>query len=293
MCVFVAVPMRAASGQQAPVLPKQLRDVRPGTADPETAGMLVVGQNARGVHLELDEVLKKYPPSVGQILRLDPSLMTNPTYLGTYPALQTFLTAHPEVVKNPNYFFDNFSPAAYDRQTASERLLTSMLGDGAALLVFGVAVAVVTWLVRVVVDYRRWSRLAKVQADAHAKLLDRFTANDELISYVQSPAGRRFLESAPIALDPGARRLGAPVSRILWSAQAGLVVMLAGMAFQYVSNRVDADVQQALFAIGTVALAIGVGFLLSAVVSYALSHRLGLFEADRPAVTPTPPAPGA
>jgi hypothetical protein len=287
MCLLAAAPIEAANAPQAPTVPKQLHDTaRPGA--PETDGAtIVVGQDAQAVHKDLEAVLKKYPPAVGRVIRMDPSLMTNPGYLGTYPALQTFLAAHPDVVKNPEYFFDDFN-SGYRQPGASEALLSDLMGGLAGLIVFGTIVALITWLIRVTVDYRRWNRLAKVQAEAHTKLLDRFTANDELIAYVQSPAGSRFLESAPIALDPGTRRLGAPVSRILWSAQAGLVVMLAGLALQYVSGHVDLEAQQPLFAIGTVALAIGVGFLLSAVVSYALSHRLGLFDAERPNA-PAPP----
>jgi hypothetical protein len=235
--------------------------------------------------------MRKYPPSLGTILRLDPTLMSNAAYLAPYPALQSFLAAHPDVVKNPSYYFDSFSSGGgyVEQDSPSLRLWHDILGGGAGLAVFATIVAVVTWLIRLLVDYRRWNRLAKVQADAHTKLLDRFTANDELIAYVQSPAGSRFLQSAPIALDPGARRLGAPVSRILWSAQAGLVVMMAGLAFRYVSSRVDPDAQQPLFAIGVVALAVGVGFLLSAGVAYAISHRLGLFEP----LPPASPAAGA
>jgi hypothetical protein len=87
--------------------------------------------------------------------------------------------------------------------------------------------------------HRRWGRLAKVQAEAHTKLLDRFTANDELIAYVQSPAGSQFLQSAPIALDPGARRMGAPFNRILWSVQAGLVLGMAGLGLRFISGSKD------------------------------------------------------
>jgi hypothetical protein len=38
-------------------------------------------------------------------------------------------------------------------------------------------------------------------------------------------------------------------------------------------------VAQGLWAIGVLALALGVGFVLSALVAYVLSSRLGLFEA--------------
>jgi hypothetical protein len=301
MCVLVALPVEAAGArlEGEPVLAAD-QQVTPRTlvaTGPQAEGRDLHAvapssdQDARAVRRDLIDVMRKYPPSLGEILRLDPSLMSSASYLAPYPGLQSFLTVHPDVVKNPSYYFDSFPNAGgyYEQDSPAQRLWHDILGGGAGLAVFATIVAVVTWLIRLLVDYRRWNRLAKVQADAHTKLLDRFTANDELIAYVQSPAGSRFLQSAPIALDPGTRRLGAPVSRILWSAQAGLVVMMAGIALEYVSSRVDPDAQQPLFAIGAVALAIGVGFLLSAGVAYAISHRLGLFES----LAPAPPAASA
>ena len=291
MCATVALPAQAAQGDSRQAsLPRQL--VAPGQQQASGSSTALAGADARVVDRELQDVMNRYPPSVEQILRLDPSLMLSPTYLAPYPALQAFLAVHPEVVKNPSYYFGN-APGYYPQESPTQRIVHDVLDGIAMLTIFGTIVAVVTWLIRIIVDYRRWNRLAKVQADAHTKLLDRFTSNDELIAYVQSPAGSRFLQSAPIALDPGTRRLGAPVSRILWSSQAGLVIAMAGFAFQYVSGRVDADAQQALYAIGTVALFVGIGFLLSAVASYVLSHRLHLFEPTAGSAAPAPVAPMA
>jgi hypothetical protein len=100
-------------------------------------------------------------------------------------------------------------------------------------------VSALGWSIRTAVDYRRWGRLAKVQAEAHTKLLDRFTGNEELLAYVKSPAGARFLESAPIQLDGGPRSVGAPLNRILWSLQAGIVMAAAGIGMNVVSRRID------------------------------------------------------
>jgi hypothetical protein len=47
--------------------------------------------------------------------------------------------------------------------------------------------------------------LSKVQTEVHTKIVDRFTANDDLLAYIQSPAGSKFLESSPIHLDAGPR----------------------------------------------------------------------------------------
>ena len=158
----------------------------------------------------------------------------------------------------------------------------------AVLTAFLMGLLAVGWLIRTLVDYRRWHRLSRVQAEAHNKLLDRFSANSELIAYVQSPAGNQFLQSAPIALDPGSRRLGAPFARILWSVQAGLVLITDGLGIQMVSHRMtDIDAQQALFAIGVLALALGIGFVISAAVAYLLSRKLGLFDTTEKQVTTT------
>jgi uncharacterized membrane protein YjfL (UPF0719 family) len=276
MLLLVALPLEAAQSANPPTTGKVLV-----ATDGQARTVVLNDQDARALRREFLEVMKKYPPSLGAILRLDPTLMSNPTYLAPYPALQAFLTAHPDVQKNPGYFLESYSDGAYyDSRTwsAGERIWTSILDFVGAFTVFVVVVAVVTWLIRTLVDYRRWKQLAKVQADAHTKLLDRLTSNEELVAYMHTPAGAQFLQSAPIALDPGARRIGAPVSRILWSGQAGLVLMMAGFALQYVSGRIDPEAQQPVFSIGVVALAIGVGFLLSAGLAYLLSHRLGLFE---------------
>ena len=55
-------------------------------------GLLVSDErNAEQTRERLREVLDQYPPSVTQVLRLDPSLLTKPDYLTTYPSLAVFL----------------------------------------------------------------------------------------------------------------------------------------------------------------------------------------------------------
>jgi hypothetical protein len=115
-----------------------------------------------------------------------------------------------------------------------------------------------------------------VQSEVHAKLLDRFTSSEDLLAYVQSPAGKRFLESAPIPVDEGAP-VSAPLGRILWSVQVGLVIGMAGVGLFIVSSNIEREMAQPIFAMGTLATAVGAGFVLSAIVSYAISRRLGVW----------------
>ncbi len=145
--------------------------------------------------------------------------------------------------------------------------------------VFAVITGTLVWLVRMLVDHRRWLRQSRVQTEVHSKLLDRFATNDDLLKYIQSPAGKRFLESGPIALEPDMqpRNVGAPFGRIFWSVQAGAVLLLSGLGLQFVGQRQQwEEVGQPLSSMGILVVAIGLGFLISAAASYFLSRRLGL-----------------
>jgi hypothetical protein len=249
---------------------------------PVPAPAVLTDEDARETRERLKSILDRYPPGLGRVLKLDPSLMTNQNYLASYPALAVFLTQHPEIARNPSYFLqhvsisgESYTPPDPARQVVD--MWRNTIETVFVFVGFMIALTTLAWLLKTAIDYRRWSRLTKIQTDVHTKLLDRFASNDELLSYMQTPPGRRFLESAPIPLEAaGPRAINAPFGRILWSVQAGIGV-------QFVSGRSPVEVQPLLYAIGVITTALGVGFILSAVVSFVLSHRLGLFE--------PPPAP--
>lgn len=241
-------------------------------------------QDAREVREKFEELLRKLPPSVGRVLRNDPSLMGNEPYMGTYPALSAFIKQHPEIRTNPGFFLEQVGshefwtpspPATKEEQAIRmwERMFDTLSIVGVMLTVTFALV----WLVRTVIEYRRWNRASKVHTEVHNKLLDRFTANEDLMSYIQTPAGRRFLEAAPLSLETP-KPVGAPFGRILWSLQAGIVVAVGALGLLFVSGRVIEEIAQPLFAVGVIALAVGVGFVASAGASLLLSRRLGLFE---------------
>jgi hypothetical protein len=257
-------------------------------------GRIVSGDdtNANDTQRRLQELLQQYPPSLGRVLALDPTLLSNDAYLQPYPQLATFLAQHPEIAHNPSYFFDqqyrDVSRRQYDYndpKIAAIRAIDQTLGGLAAMLVGLTVIGTAAWLIRSAIEYRKWLRVSKTHVDTHAKLMDRLTSNEDLVAYMQSPAGRRFLEAAPIPLEAGPRALSAPLGRILWSVQAGIVVAFLGGALMYSSLRVGSsewfsEGELPLFIIGACALAIGAGFFVSAFVSWGLSHRLGLFRSN-------------
>ncbi len=254
---------------------------RPAPVQPAAAPSVRDGQRAEQTRDQLDRLFEIYPPEVARVFKLDPSLMTSDAYLTPYPQLNAFLAEHPEIAHNPLYFLHPEENRRVDdpRREARQDMLGVLAGVG-VFLAFLVITSVLVWLVRLAVTHRRWSRLSKVQFETHTKLLDRFTSNDELLAYIQTPAGRRFLEAAPIPLHDDSPAIAAPLSRILWSVQAGIVLAVVGFGLTRLSHRFSEEPAQVFMVGGVLLMALGVGFLISAVAAYALSRRLGLL--DRP-----------
>jgi hypothetical protein len=160
-------------------------------------------------------------------------------------------------------------------------MLQDMMGGLAFLIGFTIVLLSLGWLIRTALADRRWQRLTKTQTEAHTKLLDRLTSHDDLLAYIQSPAGKRFFEAAPAPLDAGASvPLHAPVARILWSVQAGVVLVAVGLGLFFAKNQVFEEVASPLYVIGIIAVSLGVGFVVSAAFAYVLSRRLGLMTAS-------------
>ena len=189
----------------------------------------------------LMQILEKHPPSVGRILKLDPSLMRSETYLASYPELRDFLAQHSEIPQNSQYFLEAVRVSqneGYQPRNDKLELAAAVLAGFAAFMAAGIVLSVLVWLIRTVLEQRRWSRLSKIQAEVHSKLMDRFSSNDELLTYVQTPSGRRFLESGPSPLQQDmAPAMAAPLARILWSMQIGAVLLVTGLGLLFLSGR--------------------------------------------------------
>jgi hypothetical protein len=240
-----------------------------GLQSPAGTPTVVVAGDAATTRERLWELLRQHPPVVAEILRRDPTL-ANPQYLEPYPALVAFLQQHPEIARSPTYFFGGFTfqvPVPRDR--AQDMFEIVMAGLGLTLL--GAAIlATFIWTVKSIVDQRRWLKQTRTQAEVHGKLLDRLTNNEDLLAYIQTSAGRKFLESAPIAVDTERAPNSAPLSRILWSMQAGVVLACLGIGFWIAQSRFPDDMGEGFFIIGTLVAALGIGFAISAGLAYVI-----------------------
>jgi len=264
----------------ATALGQPATDTQPHPAPTSAAATATAVQDlsSQQVRDRLMDELRNSPPELGMVLKLQPSLLTNREFLSSYPTLATFLEAHPQVTHAPRFYFENVSlHTDYQPDPPNIRMWDRTMRDFTAFLVFVIVTATLVWLIKTLTEQRRWSRVAMAQKETTAKLLDRFGSSEELVAYLQSPAGKSLLESVtdPVVSTP--RTLSAPLSRIFWSVQAGLVAGVAGVGTHIVSLRVPPDMAAPLSAIGVLMFSIGVGFILSAIASFILSRRLGLW----------------
>ena len=82
------------------------------------------------------------------------------------------------------------------------------------------------------------------------------------------------------AIDASPRAVSAPLNRILWSVQAGVVLTASGIGLWFAKQSVIEEAAQPLYVIAILAIALGVGFVVSALLSYGLSRQLGLLNTD-------------
>ena len=148
---------------------------------------------------------------------------------------------------------------------------------GSEIIILPAALGSLVWLVYIIVDgFRRRQRL-RVFTEFHSKLLDRIGSAREFGEFFGSEAGRRFLASL-------ASEEGRPQARILAALQWGLTLISLGVAiFILLGNRsFRSDTVDVLAFIATVAIGIGMGSVISSVVSYVMSKRMGMVGRGAP-----------
>ena len=247
------------------------------TPAPVNPAQVVQPPNADDTRRALQQVLQLYPYTVGEVLRRDPSLLGRADYLAPYPRLADFIAAHPEVQRNVEFYFEEYGAWPRRQLNPNFEALGVLLGGIAGLFAITLVLGVLTWLVRAVIQHRRWLKASQVQADVHSKLMDRMTTNEELLQYIQSPAGRRFLDAAPMRPEAESPSSSAPIGPIIWSMMAGIVLATVGAGFRWSASFIADDSRQAFIVVGVIVVALGLGFIMASLMAFAVSSKLGLF----------------
>jgi hypothetical protein len=137
----------------------------------------------------------------------------------------------------------------------------------AIIAVFG-TISFITWTIFSSV---RKLRMARVQADVQTILLSRFDSAQNMSTYIQSDAGKQFLNGIRFEHET-------PLGPMLACVRWGIVIIFLGAALCILRamGAVDSDA----IVPGVLALALGIAFEVAAFVSWYLYRSLGLTQPD-------------
>jgi len=236
--------------------------------------------------------LLKLSPTLTTVVEHDPSLLANQDYVNrNNPQLAQFLQTHPEIARNPEfYLFTRVNRDGGGPDQALERAVwpnliqpqyhtpvaEAIMGDVMPFLVFVGVLGALIWLTRIFIENRRWGRIFKLQSEVHGKLIEKFSTNQDLLIYMDTEAGKRFLEAAPIPVGFEAeQRMPNAVARVLTPLQIGIVLSLLGLGCLLLRHA-ELELRVPMLVLGTIILMPGIGFIISAGVTWVLAGRLGL-----------------
>lgn len=283
LTVAIAFQGRTTSAQETSP-PRARQPLAAAALQATPAAVPFSSANAAETRQELTELFGQYPPTLVWALQIDPTLMTNKEYLAPYPALGAFLSKHPEILRNPAYFLGNPRGPGFrqgfdfnNARSPEEEVARELAVPTTLTIVFVTVIIAIAGIVKAAMEQSRWNRASKAQNDIHLKLMERFTSSEDLLAYIQSPAGKRFFESTPLL--NASRTVAAPFNSILWSVQTGVVLLLGGLGLNYATYHISYLVSQPLFVLSILGISVGAGFLVSALASYLISARMGLFHA--------------
>jgi hypothetical protein len=143
--------------------------------------------------------------------------------------------------------------------------------DAAILLVLLAAFATAAWMFYLVADANKKQRRLKAQAELHGRLLDKFGSAQEVVEFLQTPGGTRFVEGLSSDREE-------PVAGILRSTHRGILLVIVAAGCLFLSWYYRYSGENPLLVIGVILMCLGIGFLASAAVAQRLARKLGLTQ---------------
>jgi len=130
--------------------------------------------------------------------------------------------------------------------------------------------ATIGWVVYLAADMSKRQRRMRAQAELHGRLLDKFSSAREVVEFLQTPSGAKFVDSISSDREE-------PASGILRSTHRGIILVIVAVGCLLLSWHYRST-DNPLLVIGVLLLCLGIGFLISARVSYRLSKTLDLAQ---------------
>jgi ABC-type transport system involved in cytochrome bd biosynthesis fused ATPase/permease subunit len=112
---------------------------------------------------------------------------------------------------------------------------------------------------------RTRQRRAELQVEMQSRLIDRFSSPAELVQFLHSDAGRKFMTGVEVSSTQATR------NKLMSGFNRAIILLCLAAAFLFIAifnGEEDAYVVMALLA------ALGLGFLIATFVSYKLAGKL-------------------
>lgn len=130
---------------------------------------------------------------------------------------------------------------------------------------FTIFVFALTWMIYSLI---RNTIRRRQQNTIHTRLLEKFTSSQDFAAFLQTPGGQQYMNSLTDSDNHPGRAILASVAGGIVLAVVGAGLLVAGLVLRSVGTAIS----------GLLLLLVGGGFILSALVSYKLSRKLGLIH---------------
>ncbi len=141
-------------------------------------------------------------------------------------------------------------------------------------------ISCISWIAVNVVTALKQRANTRTRAEIYNRLIDKFGTAPELIAFLQSDAGLKFIEENAV-------QSTVPLTKILGSMQIGIILTLLGAGLLVTGNvfggSLGGDLYIVLTVGGIIGLMIGIGLLISAAVSYRLCKTWGILTGNEKA----------
>jgi ActR/RegA family two-component response regulator len=130
---------------------------------------------------------------------------------------------------------------------------------------------IIGWVIKNHYAHQRFMKVLHLKSEMNARLLDRLGTDPGVLDVLKSDVQQKMFE---ITLPEAAEKMPAAHARMLTSAQVGVMLLSLGGGFLYIRQFVESrNDSEFVLVLGTIAFALGIGAILSAVAAY-LATRL-------------------
>ncbi|RLE22588.1 MAG: hypothetical protein DRJ08_03925 [Acidobacteria bacterium] len=126
------------------------------------------------------------------------------------------------------------------------------------------------WLFWMIVQWRQY----KYRMNVQLKMLDKVASGAELVQFVESDAGAKFIASMELP------SVG-PKDRILSAVYKAVILLVLGIAVYALRGTLD-EGAVAFTILGTVLMAFGIGYIIATFISYRLASKWGMIPKEAP-----------